>query len=538
MDDFNDALLAIDYGNSFIKIAYYDPTLLQELFDRAIPLYLNFNGESYLDNTACFMEDWFCIGNGSEDCTKIRGAKKHLGDPDWKWNVPQLPDPSVVDAYDVVKESFSYLYNAAYQATYQNFRSMIATVPVCFTELQRHQMEKAIKEAVPQTDCELQTIITEPFAGLFACRRVFEELKDGERHRVLVFDAGGSTTDMCLLMIEKCGEQYKVDNLAAAGFRFAGDNITDLLYKMLADTINPVLDNQAASGVNAKFSRHPEQMPSVGTDEYDTLFQKYRAEDLGEMMKNLNAYKHTICKNADQPDKKISIESILSIAEETAFNQLAVSYNELADAITAAGVAEMIENAINDMLLQAHLNRNEVDRLVMIGGSSKIPYFRTILQDYLQIPAKEEEDRILTTVSGTLTDFAVALGAVIYLLHKHNRFIIRTTVPYDVGVMGEKGFRCLRRRISWIGEETVKRNVNLETRDDGMRILRMYQRFSNDDNEIYPMGEFVLDPVTFPEDKCLMSLNINEDNRLIGKFFNGNTGEDGITKNLSWTEEA
>lgn len=430
-----------------------------------------------------------------------------------------------MNAGDIVKESFSYLFQLA-EGLMISPKRFIITVPVCFTEMQRLCMRKAAE----QENCELAEIITEPFAGIFSCRSVFEEMQDRQTQYVLIFDSGGSTTDMCLFEIRRKGEKYHVSNIAANGFRFAGDNVTELLYQnRLKEHFDPLLDKEAHKEMKLSYQDDPSQMPPEDSDEYREQFENFRTQKLAGYMPYINQYKELLGTNVSHPDRTVDWNAVLSRDE---LNQASLCYHDMEEILINENVADKIAEAVDDILTITHLMPEEIDKVILIGGTSKLPYFRNVLQKCLNC-SNEETEQKFQLLSGTANSFAVSVGAVNYLLYKEENFIVRSRAPYEVGIMKDGKFRCLRDRTVWIGEESVPKNVTPDTRADGKRVLRMFQRFRSRDSEIYPMGEFILDDTLLPNGSCMLGLTINQTNELIGTFYPDGSLRNGITVTLN-----
>src|SRR5882724_10025444 len=101
-------------------------------------------------------------------------------------------------------------------------RKAVITVPAYFSDAQRH----ATREAGALAGLEVVRILNEPTAASLAYG-----YGDGTRHNVLIYDLGGGTFDVSVVMVE--GDVTEV--LASHGNnRLGGDDFDDLLADRLA----------------------------------------------------------------------------------------------------------------------------------------------------------------------------------------------------------------------------------------------------------------------------------------------------------------
>jgi len=525
MEDLNEYLLAVDYGNCFIKTVIYDWSLNKSTaFEKIVPTSITLrNDDQPLQNTAYIMENGTILGDGGGrfDCTRVSSVKKHIGDENWNVSIPQRKH-ILMNAYDIMKESFEYIYDTVENQTFYEFSKAIVTVPVCFSEMQRRLLESAVK----REGYEIQEIITEPFAGMFSCYEIFEGMQDGEEQWVLIFDAGGSTIDMCLFDIKRKGNQFDVRNTAAKGLRFGGDDITEWMYQTyMKEAFEPVLQQEALKTFQA---RYPEKYrPKEGTEEFQKAFDNCWKESFDYHMSYMDIYKIALSNHSSKPEEKVNFERIHYIKDVN----IQLSYDELVKMLDDHGMKAQIEEAIKQMISLSNMYKEEISKIVMIGGTSQLHYFRHLLQEFFAIPDEKAEE-YFPVLTKKQNQYAVAIGAMVYLLNSENRFIVKSRAPYEVGILEENGFRCLRDKSLWCGDESNPRMVKLQKKGNGVLGLKMYQRFE-EDGELYPMGEFLIEEATFPNAKCRVGLIVTQQNELIGIFYQNGRLENGIKKYLS-----
>lgn len=245
----------------------------------------------------------------------------------------------------------------------------IISVPAYFNDMQR----KATKRAGELAGLKVSRIINEPTAAAIA----YGIGGSGKDERFLVFDLGGGTFDVSIL--ELCGPIMEVHAIAGDNF-LGGEDFTHLLCSMYLEK----------AGIS------PESLD---------------ARTLNEVYKMAEA-----CKCAFSVVSEITMCSTF----ESGSCAMRVTLAEYEKA--CAPLLEKLRRPIERSLRDAKISLDEIDRIVLVGGATRLPVVR----------------RFVAKLFGRTPDFvvdpdeAVAIGAALQCGMKARDKEIREVVLTDV----------------------------------------------------------------------------------------------------------
>jgi molecular chaperone DnaK len=248
------------------------------------------------------------------------------------------------------------LKEAAERETGAPVRKAVITVPAYFTDLQR----KDTVEAGELAGLEVVRIINEPTAAALAygCRQAKAE-------KVLVYDLGGGTFDISLMLIE--------------------ENVLEVMGTD-GDTF-------------------------LGGDDFDNLLKEHFISRLPRSTTTVEDRRmHARLKNAAEQAKiALSSETVRRVQEEFVATSDGAPVN-LELFITRAQFEEMIEeklsktfDLVDRVLALAKVKATDVDRILLVGGSTYIPRIFDVLSEERGFSVHREVD----------PTYAVAIGAAI-----------------------------------------------------------------------------------------------------------------------------
>ena len=245
----------------------------------------------------------------------------------------------------------------------------IISVPAYFNEFQRN----ATKQAGELAGLEVVRIINEPTAAAIAYG-VGEEDRD---ERCLVFDLGGGTFDVSILDFY----HNVMEVHAVAGDNFlGGENFTALLATQF-------LEAEAIA---------PERL------------------DIRTMNRVMKAAEEAKCTYSDNPLPVMSVP----IDGETV--ERVMPFSEFRDA--CGPLLDALRKPIERSLRDAHVKLSDIDRVILVGGATKLKVIRTfVAQTFGRFPETAVDP-----------DTAVALGAAIVCGMKARDREIREVVLTDV----------------------------------------------------------------------------------------------------------
>lgn len=221
----------------------------------------------------------------------------------------------------------------------------VITVPANFNDLQR----AATKVAGRVAGLEVLRILNEPTAAALA----FGHTR-GNRERIAVYDFGGGTFDLTLLLLTD--DVFEV--LATAGDTFlGGDDIDASIVQRMARRLESTLLAD----------------PQTGSETLERL----RA-----------AAEHVKLSLSEAPDTRISLADH-EIASSTSL-EFSMTRDEL-DALVDPIVARTF-HVCHDALSMAKLSPRDIDHVLLVGGTTRIPLVRQRVEEYFGRRARADLD--------------------------------------------------------------------------------------------------------------------------------------------------
>lgn len=337
----------------------------------------------------------------------------------------ELKTPIELSAF-VLKELKTFIH------TGEKIDAAVITIPASFDTVQSN----ATKQAGIEAGFKYVLLLQEPIAASLAYANKEKNI-DLRNSQWIVYDLGGGTFDVALVNITE-GELNVVDH---EGDNYLGGTDFDALIveKILVPELNRrgnftdlLLEMKSESG---KYNSLWHQLLSRAEEAKIELSSKTSAEiDLG-MVRDL------VDDNGDE------IDSLLTITR-----------SELEELIK-----DLIDNTANMLkiiMTRKSLQASDVDFILMVGGSTYIPYVRKRIEELMGIPVN-------TSIDPTN---AIAVGAAFYAGRKEIQQ--EETVNQVVNNLHNIKIRIAYNKDSQEAEETFTARVDGETEGLFYRIIR------------------------------------------------------------------
>lgn len=250
---------------------------------------------------------------------------------------------------------------------HESIDEVVISVPAYFNARQR-QDTKRIGELL---GIKVERLINEPSAAAIACHM------DDEYETFVVFDFGGGTLDVSVV-----------------------------------DCFENVISINAISGNN-----------HLGGTDFDRAMTEYFCLKNGLNYNVLDSsFQQSILRACEQAKIRLSTQSVV----EVSLVHLNKNYNCIFDENvlfnTTHSLLESCKNVIGKAVKDIGFSASELDSLILVGGSSKMPVLQHYLSDALNIPVLKEENM----------DSLVALGLGKYIGIKQRDENIKDVVVTDI----------------------------------------------------------------------------------------------------------
>lgn len=250
---------------------------------------------------------------------------------------------------------------------HEEISEVVISVPAYFNARQR-QDTKRIGELL---GIKVERLINEPSAAAIACHM------DDEYETFVVFDFGGGTLDVSVV-----------------------------------DCFENVISINAISGNN-----------HLGGTDFDRAMAEYFCLKNGLNFNVLDlSFQQSIIRACEQAKIKLSAQRVV----EVSLVHLNKNYNCIFDENVLFNIThsllESCKNVIGKAVKDSGFSASELDSLILVGGSSKMPVLQRYLSDALNIPVLKEENM----------DSLVALGLGKYIGIKQRDENIKDVVVTDI----------------------------------------------------------------------------------------------------------
>jgi molecular chaperone DnaK len=348
--------VGIDLGTTNSVVSVYRKGLAETL---------SVDGRSTVPSVVSFRDDQILVGHQAkarllaDPANSVGSAKRFMGDPK-KTFVANGKQYSPVDISAIILQK---VVNGASEALGTPVREAVITVPAYFNEAQKLDTRKAGEKI----GLHVLRLIPEPTAAAISYG-----LDKGKDQLILVYDLGGGTFDVSILKVE--ANNFTV--LAVDGDSLlGGDDLDNLLVEHLA----ALLKKQA--GVDL-------YVPGKG------ILGMFDKDVPKEKLIALQRLKETAETAKIELSQSISTEVIIPNLMGHPF-EAEITRAEF-DAMTAPCLERTIHK-VRDVLKAAKLSSADIDRVILVGGSTRIPRVRELISETIKDPyTSDKVDEIVS----------------------------------------------------------------------------------------------------------------------------------------------
>lgn len=357
-------VIGIDLGTTFSAAAYID----QDGRPQIIP---NRDGKNTTPSVVLFDDGEILVGeqaknNAVLDPTNVvQFVKRNMGMKDYEF---VSDDDQHYSAEDISARILKRIVEDCEAFLGQKVDKAVITVPAYFSDPQRI----ATRDAGRIAGLEIIGIINEPTAAALA----YGAGRD-KSERIMIYDLGGGTFDVTIMEIEK--DRVKVlathGNKNLGGFNF---------------------DNALINYVAKEFMEKTEGKIDIDDDDEAMQVLRTRCEEAKIALSSAEKYRISISAKMCKPVK-------IEITRE--------KFEEL-----TRGLILETEDSVDTVLEESGLTAADLDKVILVGGSTRIPAVRAFVAKKLNMQPSCELH----------PDEAVALGAAVYANHLESGAPIET----------------------------------------------------------------------------------------------------------------
>ncbi len=370
--------IGIDLGTTNSVVSYFDNGNIE---------YLRFRNQESISSVMLYKDGKITIGDMakkkavSNPNNFIKSSKTFMGDNSKTWEIEDKNFTPTDVATEILKEIKKVLVKKFSEVS--TFIAVI-TVPAYFTSTQIDETKKAGEKA----GFMIKQIITEPVSAAVAYG-----FEDELNQKLFIVDIGGGTFDTSILKVSN----RDFETLAIDGDnKLGGDDFDNHILEYLLKHI------RKDAGVNLASL----EKSGIAQDEYIKAKQVLITKS-EEIKKELSEYEEV----------EVEISNLLS-----GYNlSTKISRDKFEDisSITIDKIKRTIKKTLDD----PQYNISDIDKVVLVGGSSKIPVVREFVTElFAKAPYSDKP-----------LDKLVAMGAAI-VAQDDNAVNIRDIISHSLGI--------------------------------------------------------------------------------------------------------
>lgn len=319
----------------------------------------------------------------------ISSAKTWMGDNTHTWNI----DARIFTPTDVATEILKKIYDTSknYFNNNEDIEAVI-TVPAYFEPHQRRETEIAAMAA----GFKVKQILPEPIAAAIA----YSMEEKGKKEKIYVVDLGGGTFDVTLL--EYDGINTFNTLIIGGDTKLGGDNFDKAIQEVIISHIRKDIGINLATQEKSEFdvTKYNEIMQIIIN--LSESIKCSLSESNSEKISRVNLFTYQDGKQYDL-DFEFTINDFMKVTEN---------------------LRKKFENAITDSFDNSGYNPADVDKIILVGGSSKIPFVREYIKKIFNKDPYSDMD----------VSKLVAMGAALRADYEGDAITLHDIMPYSLGI--------------------------------------------------------------------------------------------------------
>ena len=348
-------ILGIDLGTTYSVCSYIDengePQIATNMEgQRTTPSVVYFESESSMIVGQTAKENSICC-----PADVVSAVKNHMGEKDYRFTASfgQSYTPEVISGLilrKLVTDANQFL------GTETPLNRVIITIPAYFTDAERTATENAARIA----GLELVRTINEPTAAA-----LYYAVKSKLDHaNILVYDLGGGTFDVTLIRVDGSAVNVKsTKGIKNVGGRFFDEEIVSQIHDYIEDEYDVDLEDE----------------------EYLDVYQ--------ELFNRAEKAKISLCR------QEKAVIPIRTGEFKESYTLTRADFEKI-----VAKLYKRTEYCVKSAIADAGITAKDIDKVILVGGSSRIPYIEQQLTALLGITPSHDVN----------PDEVVAMGAALF----------------------------------------------------------------------------------------------------------------------------
>ncbi len=390
MNNDTNPVVGIDLGTTYSCIFRWN--------GREPEIYVNRTGKRVTPSLVYYGKDETLVGDialrrgGIDPENFVSKIKREMGNSSYKLNIQANEYTPEDVSNEIIKKLIDDVKIKFPKDAGFEIAGSVITVPYYFKAPERN----ATLEAAKKSGLNILGLINEPTAAALFCGwKEFMDKEESNPENILVFDLGGGTFDVTLFRVSNSKKYLTFEVLATGGdARLGGTDFDEAI-------MDYVLKE---SGISL-----------------DSLSKKEKLKAKTNLNEHVIAAKHDLS----------SVDlAYITVANFVKDQHLDLDFTKKQFESIIEKYLDRISGIVEDTYFSSGLERGQLDRVIKIGGSSKMPIIDDVIEDATGCQPHGNID----------VDLAVAAGAAIYAAIVDNRinFIkeiqIKEIVSHALGV--------------------------------------------------------------------------------------------------------